>query len=149
MKVKDSFRPPRVNTRVTSSPTAVRSACLNLDRFFSDRLTPAPSANFGPLAVAAGVEAGWSCSPQGFAVKDGSRENRKLEGVAKLRFCASTFVQQATPITSPRSLTSGPPLFPPEIGQETWSSRTPPPFRTWLTSQSLMLKPYPSAAPKA
>src|SRR5882672_5362276 len=114
MNVRDSFQFFPVIIRVTSSPAASRSACLNRANLLS--LVPAQSADFGVPAAIPGPELVASWSLQRFGANDGFRARRWLAGLAKFRFCPPTLLQAITPITAPPSLTSGPPLFPPEMG---------------------------------
>src|ERR1035437_8621308 len=147
MKVKVCVRPSLISTTVTSSPAAPLSACLKSGSPLTGTRQSAVPVSAVPSFAMPPLESDIPELPQGLGGNDGSREARQADGVAKLTFCASVLLQEVTPMTSPQPLTRGPPLLPPEMGQETWYWLMPSTFRIWLIKPSARLNSYPLGAP--
>src|ERR1017187_4847896 len=147
MKVKVSVWPFLTRTTVTSSPAAPLSACLKSGRPLPGTPESATPVISAPLLALNPTEPNSLQSLQGLGDNEGSSEARQDAGIAKFTFCASVLLQEVTPITSPLPLTRGPPLLPPEMGQEIWYWLMPSTFRIWLIRPSAMLNSYPLGAP--
>src|ERR1039457_4705614 len=83
----------------------------------SSNALPVVWREFTDVAGGTGRAVAASCSQVVGRAETLSRMSCRI-GMAKLTFCASAFVQEAMPITSPRGLRIGLPLFPGEIGQD-------------------------------
>src|SRR5262249_23734590 len=117
--VNFSSRPWSTMTTETSRPTEFFSRRLRASAFLPESAVRTVGDE-SRTRRAAGFISFWDLAPgQGLGEAFGFIAARNDAGVAKLRLCASFFVQDVMPTTSPRSFTIGPPLFPAEMGQDT------------------------------
>src|ERR1019366_6218102 len=121
VNVKVFVRSSSRKTTVTDLPTESLSRFLNAAKLPSSVLSSSTLSLLWRDSIKLVRGAGWvvaaSCAQVVGRSETLSRKKSRV-GMAKLRFCAPAFVHEAMPITSPRWLKTGLPLFPGEMGQE-------------------------------